>query len=98
MRCLTAGATPAGLAARDTLRLEVCFHLYGNDLSSDRDPIAAGLGWCCKEDTGFIGSDAVAAAREAGTAERLAAVRADRARDPAAGQRGDRRRRGRRAS
>src|SRR5690349_5941498 len=31
-----AGATPAGLGARDTLRLEVCFHLYGNDLSEDR--------------------------------------------------------------
>jgi aminomethyltransferase len=65
-------ATPAGLGARDTLRLEVCFHLYGNDLSPDRNPIEAGLGWCCKEETGFIGSDAVAAAREAGIAERLA--------------------------
>ena len=51
---------PAGLGARDTLRLEVCFHLYGNDLSTDRDPIEAGLGWCCKLDTGFIGSDALA--------------------------------------
>ncbi len=49
---------PAGLGARDTLRLEVCFHLYGNDLSEDRNPIEAGLGWCCKEDTGFIGSEA----------------------------------------
>ena len=70
---LDAGATPAGLGARDTLRLEVCFHLYGNDLSEDRNPIEAGLGWCCKERTGFIGSEAVAAAREAGTEERLAA-------------------------
>ncbi len=69
---LTAGASPAGLGARDTLRLEVCFHLYGNDLSTERDPIAAGLGWCCKEETGFIGSDAVAAAREEGPAEKLA--------------------------
>jgi aminomethyltransferase len=50
---------PAGLGARDTLRLEVCFHLYGNDLSEDRNPIEAGLGWCCKLDTGFIGSDAL---------------------------------------
>ncbi len=65
------GATPAGLAARDTLRLEACFHLYGNDLSADRNPIEAGLGWACKEDTGFIGADAVRAAREAGTAQRL---------------------------
>jgi aminomethyltransferase len=51
---------PAGLGARDTLRLEVCFHLYGNDLSEDRNPIEAGLGWCCKLDTGFIGSEALA--------------------------------------
>ena len=55
-----AGAAPAGLGARDTLRLEVCFHLYGNDLMEDRGPIEAGLGWCCKEDTGFIGADAIA--------------------------------------
>ncbi|HET8754492.1 MAG TPA: glycine cleavage T C-terminal barrel domain-containing protein, partial [Solirubrobacteraceae bacterium] len=67
-----AGATPAGLGARDTLRLEVCFHLYGNDLMEERGPIEAGLGWCCKEDTGFIGSDAVRAVREAGPAETLA--------------------------
>ena len=67
-----AGAVPAGLAARDTLRLEVCFHLYGNDLSEDRNPIEAGLGWCCKEQTGFIGAEAIAAARASGTAERLA--------------------------
>jgi aminomethyltransferase len=65
------GATPAGLGARDTLRLEVCFHLYGNDLMEERGPIEAGLGWCCKEDTGFIGSDAVRAVREAGPAETL---------------------------
>jgi aminomethyltransferase len=53
------GVKPAGLGARDTLRLEVCFHLYGNDLSEDRNPIEAGLGWCCKLDTGFVGSDAL---------------------------------------
>jgi aminomethyltransferase len=65
------GAQPAGLGARDTLRLEVCFHLYGNDLSEDRGPIEAGLGWCCKEDTNFVGSDIVRAARENGTPEKL---------------------------
>jgi aminomethyltransferase len=68
---LEAGATPAGLGARDTLRLEVCFHLYGNDLMEERGPIEAGLGWCCKEDTGFIGSEAVRAVREAGPEEKL---------------------------
>jgi len=58
---LQEGVEPAGLGARDTLRLEVCFHLYGNDLSEDRNPIEAGLGWCCKLDTGFVGSDALRA-------------------------------------
>ena len=72
---LAAGVTPCGLAARDTLRLEVCFHLYGNDLSEDRGPIEAGLGWCCKEDTGFIGSEAVRAVRDAGPSQRLIAFR-----------------------
>jgi aminomethyltransferase len=66
------GARPAGLGARDTLRLEVCFHLYGNDLMEERGPIEAGLGWCCKEDTGFIGADAVRAVREEGPREKLA--------------------------
>ena len=66
-----AGVTPAGLGARDTLRLEVCFHLYGNDMDEERNPIEAGLGWCCNEDTGFIGAEAVRAAREAGPAEKL---------------------------
>jgi aminomethyltransferase len=69
------GARPVGLAARDTLRLEVCFHLYGNDLTEERGPIEAGLGWCCKEATGFIGSDAVRAAREAGPVEKLVPFR-----------------------
>jgi aminomethyltransferase len=54
------GVRPVGLGARDTLRLEVCFHLYGNDLSEDRNPIEAGLAWCCKLDTGFVGADALA--------------------------------------
>src|SRR3954447_21326523 len=65
------GAAPAGLGARNTVRLEACLPLYGNDLSEDRGPIEAGLGWCCKEDTDFIGADAVRAVREAGPAEKL---------------------------
>jgi aminomethyltransferase len=68
---LDAGAVPAGLGARDTLRLEVCFPLYGNDLAIERNPIEAGLGWACREATDFIGAPAVAAARTEGTAERL---------------------------
>ena len=61
---IAAGAVPAGLGARDTLRLEACFPLYGNELSEGRGPIEAGLGWCCAEATGFIGSDAVARTRK----------------------------------
>jgi aminomethyltransferase len=71
------GARPAGLGARDTLRLEVCFHLYGNELGVERGPIEAGLGWCCKEDTGFIGAEAVRTVREAGPAEKLIAFTID---------------------
>jgi aminomethyltransferase len=69
---LDAGVVPSGLGARDTLRLEVCYPLHGNELGPDRNPIEAGLGWCCKEETGFIGWEAVATARAEGTAEKLA--------------------------
>lgn len=70
---LDAGVVPCGLGARDTLRLEVCYPLHGNELTPERNPIEAGLGWCCKEQTGFIGSEAVARARAEGTAETLVA-------------------------
>jgi glycine cleavage system T protein (aminomethyltransferase) len=69
---LDAGVVPCGLGARDTLRLEVCFPLHGNELGPDRNPIEAGLGWCCAEATGFLGSEAIERARREGTAERLA--------------------------
>jgi aminomethyltransferase len=82
---LDAGVVPCGLAARDTLRLEACFHLHGNDLSPERNPIEAGLGWCCKEATGFLGAEAVARARAEGTAERLAPFRIEGAGIPRQG-------------
>lgn len=66
------GIVPCGLGARDTLRLEVCFHLHGNDLTEETDPISAGLGWACDESTGFIGADKVAVYRANGTDEVLA--------------------------
>ncbi len=69
-----AGAHPAGLGARDTLRLEAGLPLHGNDIDERRNPIEAGLGWACAEQTGFIGAEAVAAAREpdpSARAERL---------------------------
>ncbi len=68
---LEAGVVPCGLGARDTLRLEACYPLHGNELTPDRNPIEAGLGWCCKEETGFVGAEAVARARAEGTAETL---------------------------
>jgi aminomethyltransferase len=68
---LDASVVPCGLGARDTLRLEVCFHLHGNDLTPERNPIEAGLGWCCAEGTGFIGAEAIAAVRRDGPSEKL---------------------------
>jgi aminomethyltransferase len=82
---LDAGVVPCGLGARDTLRLEVCFPLHGNDLTPERNPIEAGLGWCCKEDTGFVGAEPIARARAEGTAERLAPFRIDGAGIPRQG-------------
>jgi aminomethyltransferase len=82
---LDAGVVACGLGARDTLRLEVCFHLHGNDLTPERNPIEAGLGWCCKEETGFIGAEAVARARREGTEEKLAPFRIEGAGIPRQG-------------
>jgi aminomethyltransferase len=70
---LEAGVVPCGLGARDTLRLEVCFPLHGHEITTERTPIEAGLGWCCQEETGFLGSEAVAIARAEGTPEKLVA-------------------------
>jgi aminomethyltransferase len=72
---LDAGIVPCALGARDTLRLEVCYPLHGNELTPERNPIEAELGWCCKEQTGFIGAEAIARARAEGTAERLVAFK-----------------------
>jgi aminomethyltransferase len=69
---LEAGVAPAGLGARDTLRLEVCYPLYGNDLSAERTPIEAGLKWACALDTDFIGAERLREQAEQGTSEKLA--------------------------
>ncbi|HEV2590353.1 MAG TPA: glycine cleavage system aminomethyltransferase GcvT [Gaiellaceae bacterium] len=53
---ITRGVTPAGLGARDTLRLEVCFPLHGNDIGTEWDAISSGLGWCCALYTEFTGA------------------------------------------
>jgi aminomethyltransferase len=54
---LARGVVPCGLGARDTLRLEVCFPLHGNDITPDTDAISAGLGWCCALDKEFSGAN-----------------------------------------
>jgi aminomethyltransferase len=55
-RVVARGAVPCGLGARDTLRLEVCYPLHGNDITPDTDAISAGLAWCCALDTEFTGA------------------------------------------
>jgi len=55
---------PTGLAARDTLRIEMKYPLYGNDLNEDKDPYSAGLGWTVKNSSNFIGSKALSFLRE----------------------------------
>lgn len=61
-----AGATPCGLGARDVLRIEASYPLYGHELTEDTNPYAAGLGWVVKPEKGdFIGREAMEAAREA---------------------------------
>jgi aminomethyltransferase len=67
------GATPCGLGARDSLRLEVCYPLHGNDISVDTDAISAGLGWTCALDKEFTGVDALRRAKAEGTTRRLVA-------------------------
>lgn len=71
------GATPAGLGARDTLRLEMGYPLHGNDLSTDTDPYEAGLSWAVKLDHGdFQGRDALRRREEEGPSRRLLGMRA----------------------
>lgn len=70
---VVAGATPAGLGARDTLRMEVNYCLYGNDLSPERTPIEAALDWALVDGTGFIGSERCAEQMRDGTDQLLAA-------------------------
>lgn len=66
------GISPAGLGARDSLRLEMGYALYGNDIDERRTPLEAGLGWVTKLDKGdFIGRDALMKQKESGIRERL---------------------------
>jgi aminomethyltransferase len=72
-RVLARGVKPCGLGARDTLRLEVCYPLHGNDISPDTDAISAGLGWVCALDRDFTGADELRRIKERGPEQRLVA-------------------------
>jgi aminomethyltransferase len=72
-RVLERGTAPCGLGARDTLRLEVCYPLHGNDIGPDTDAISAGLGWVCALDKDFTGADELRRIKEAGPERRLVA-------------------------
>ena len=71
------GVTPCGLAARDTLRLEACYPLHGNDISPERTPIEAGLGWACSLDKDFTGVETLRRQKEEGPAQKLVALTMD---------------------
>ena len=68
------GIQPIGLGARDTLRLESRFSLYGNEIDETTNPIEAGLAWTCKLDKDFLGRDVIAKVKEAGPARRIAGL------------------------
>ncbi|HEY2355230.1 MAG TPA: glycine cleavage system aminomethyltransferase GcvT [Gaiellaceae bacterium] len=70
---LARGVVPCGLGARDTLRLEVCYPLHGNDIGPDTDAISAGLGWACALDKDFEGVDVLRRVKEEGPERRLVA-------------------------
>lgn len=71
----TQGVLPAGLGARDTLRLEKGFCLYGNDIDDTTSPIEAGLGWITKFTKDFIDSDHLKAQKENGVNRKLIAFK-----------------------
>jgi len=68
---LARGAVACGLGARDTLRLEVCYPLHGNDITQETDAISAGLGWACNLDKDFTGVEELRRVRDEGPEQRL---------------------------
>ncbi len=68
---LARGAEPCGLGARDTLRLEVCYPLHGNDITPETDAISAGLGWACALETEFTGVEALRRVKAEGPERKL---------------------------
>jgi aminomethyltransferase len=70
---LERGVVPCGLGARDTLRLEVCYPLHGNDITPDTDAISAGLGWVCALDKDFTGAEELRRIKAESPREKLVA-------------------------
>ena len=70
-RVLARGAVPCGLGARDTLRLEACFPLHGQDITPETDAISAGLGWCCALDKEFTGAQSLREVKAQGPERKL---------------------------
>jgi aminomethyltransferase len=70
-RVLARGAVPCGLGARDTLRLEACYPLHGQDITPETDAISAGLGWCCALDKDFTGAQPLRELKERGPDRKL---------------------------
>src|SRR5207237_7919698 len=68
---LERGAKPCGLGARDTLRLEVCYPLHGNDITPETDAISAGLGWVCALEKEFSGAQELREIKALGPVQRL---------------------------
>jgi aminomethyltransferase len=68
---LARGVTPCGLGARDTLRLEVCYPLHGNDIGPQWDAVSSGLSWACALDTEFTGVERLRELKERGPEQKL---------------------------
>lgn len=82
---LEVGVVPCGLGARDALRVEAGLPLYGHELSEDRSPLEAGLGWVISKTKRFLGSDEIAKVRASGPERTLLGVKMDGKRLPTVG-------------
>src|SRR5262245_57079853 len=84
-RVIARGVVPAGLGARDTLRLEVCYPLHGNDIGPDTDAISAGLGWASALDKDFTGVEELRRIKAEGPEQKLVPFEMDGAGIPRQG-------------
>lgn len=71
------GVKPIGLGARDTLRLEACYLLYGNDMDDNVSPLEAGIGWAVRLEKDFLAKDRLAAEKARGSSRKMVAFLLD---------------------